>query len=300
MFNPLIILRACASACFATKEIGTCFYELSNQTGFQALLCTGEEAKLRQEILIALWSNPISTVTATTQYNDNTLNFCVSINDNLQLSSPISIVSSDRISDRPEAVCVSIDRITQPALESRFSNWLKQSENLSVGVKSNAHVYLCLVTDPSNTDLQYPCYLEQIGTEQPRPLVLKVLLAEDSYANQLAVKSMIESLGHTVECVDNGSDAYDRACSSQYDVIILDEKMPGCNGSDVARKLRDHKNGQHQPYLASLTGLSEKEEHSDLTAAGFNEVITKPVRKAQLNTLLQTVIDHQGTHNEQE
>ena len=67
---------------------------------------------------------------------------------------------------------------------------------------------------------------------------MRVLLAEDDKRLGKLIQYMLEQNKIKVEWVTNGSDIYEYAMFTDYDILILDWMMPGENGVDACRRLR--------------------------------------------------------------
>lgn len=119
---------------------------------------------------------------------------------------------------------------------------------------------------------------------------LRILVAEDSPANQKVVRTMLESMGHNVTIVSDGNQAV-QACERQlFDLILMDLQMPKVDGLEATRQIRqrESKSGQHTRIIA-LTAHSLREHTSKCTEAGMDGVLTKPFRKASLMRTLDEI-----------
>jgi len=67
---------------------------------------------------------------------------------------------------------------------------------------------------------------------------MTVLLAEDSFANALMAKKLLEKLGHHVDHVDNGQSAAESAKNQNYDLILMDLQMPVLDGYKSTEEIR--------------------------------------------------------------
>ena len=61
----------------------------------------------------------------------------------------------------------------------------------------------------------------------------KLLLAEDDQAISMLERDYLEMEGYEITAVDNGQAAITEALKGEYDLILLDLMLPGCNGYDV-------------------------------------------------------------------
>lgn len=106
---------------------------------------------------------------------------------------------------------------------------------------------------------------------------LKVLLAEDTKANQKVVRSILEQRGHTVDVVQNGREAVVLASHGDYDVILMDLRMPIMSGIKAAEQIRQlsDKRRSRVPIVALTADVQEHGREQSL-AVGMTEYITKP------------------------
>jgi signal transduction histidine kinase/CheY-like chemotaxis protein len=116
---------------------------------------------------------------------------------------------------------------------------------------------------------------------------MRVLLADDQEDIRKLTTYQLERFGHIVTSVSNGKAALESAQHNPFDVILLDEEMPGLTGVQVARALHQNPLPQSsQRILIALTGNNTPEDRNRLLAAGFNSVLSKPFRLEALTTLL--------------
>ena len=112
---------------------------------------------------------------------------------------------------------------------------------------------------------------------------LNVLVAEDNTVNQKVACGMLEKLGHEVTIAANGLEAVRLWRKGRFDVIFMDLQMPGVDGFEAARMIREMEvdRGGRVPIIA-LTARAIKGERDTLMAAGMDGCITKPVRMKDL------------------
>jgi len=116
----------------------------------------------------------------------------------------------------------------------------------------------------------------------PVERALRVLVAEDTWANQLLIRSALEQRGHTVHLADCGAAAIEAFAGTAFDVVLMDVHMPDMDGLEATGKIRDHEAGAgHTPVLA-LTALAAPDTESRCLAAGMDACLQKPFRPAQL------------------
>jgi signal transduction histidine kinase/ActR/RegA family two-component response regulator len=121
----------------------------------------------------------------------------------------------------------------------------------------------------------------QVATEpspvtNDKPLLgRKILYADDTSDNRALLKHLLKKLGATPTVVDGGQAALDEVeKNNHFDIILLDVQMPGLNGYDTARALRQR--GITKPVMA-LTAHALPEDRQKCLAAGCDDYLTKPV-----------------------
>ncbi len=108
---------------------------------------------------------------------------------------------------------------------------------------------------------------------------MKLLLADDEKELSNALVAILKHSNYTVDAVYNGNDALDYALSSDYDGIILDIMMPGLDGMEVLKKIRDK--GISSPVLF-LTAKTEVEDRIKGLDLGADDYLPKPFDTGEL------------------
>jgi CheY-like chemotaxis protein/nitrogen-specific signal transduction histidine kinase len=116
------------------------------------------------------------------------------------------------------------------------------------------------------------------GPVAPASKPRNILLAEDHEVNQILMRDILESQGHYVTIVDNGSQAVRAAAGIAFDVIVMDVQMPDMDGLEATRHIRDNESrtGRHCPIIA-LTAHALKGDQERCLAAGMDVYLSKPV-----------------------
>ncbi len=102
---------------------------------------------------------------------------------------------------------------------------------------------------------------------------MRLLLADDEKELSNALVAILKHSNYTVDAVYNGTDALDYALTGSYDGIILDIMMPGMDGTEVLKKLRDE--GISTPVLF-LTAKTEVEDRIRGLDLGADDYLPKP------------------------
>ncbi|MGB7342916.1 MAG: ATP-binding protein [Pirellulaceae bacterium] len=117
---------------------------------------------------------------------------------------------------------------------------------------------------------------------------LKILLAEDGKANQMVAVSLLGSWGHSVEVAEDGQSAVDLWQSGNFDVILMDVQMPIMDGLDATRRIRELEAGCDKPIsIIAVTAHAMAGDQSRCLAAGMDDYVSKPIKRADMNRALQ-------------
>ena len=120
---------------------------------------------------------------------------------------------------------------------------------------------------------------------------MKILIVEDEVLLAKSMKALLQNKGFQVDCVYNGVDGAEYALSGVYDLLILDVMMPGMNGFEVARQIRDQRCGT--PILM-LTARSDLDDRVEGLNAGADYYLTKPFDTRELLACINALLRRQG------
>ena len=112
------------------------------------------------------------------------------------------------------------------------------------------------------------------------------LVVDDSPANRALMERILAAFGCTVLLAATGEEALDVAAGGSCDIVFMDIQLPGMNGIEAMRRLRD--GGVRGPFVA-LTAYAMKGDAERFLAEGFDGFIAKPVRIAEIVSFLEGV-----------
>jgi two-component system cell cycle response regulator CtrA len=122
---------------------------------------------------------------------------------------------------------------------------------------------------------------------------MRVLLIEDDYAVTQSISTILKKEGMVVDTTDDGEDGLDLGKLYEYDIIILDLNLPGMNGYEVLKSLRNSKN--ETPVLI-LSGLTEPDKKIKGLGYGADDYLTKPFNSGELVARLKAIIRRRHNH----
>lgn len=123
---------------------------------------------------------------------------------------------------------------------------------------------------------------------------MRVLLIEDDYAVSQSVETILKKEGMVVDTTDDGEDGLDCGKLYEYDIIILDLNLPGMNGYEVLKSLRNAKNDT--PVLI-LSGLYEPDKKVKGLGFGADDYLTKPFDKDELIARIRAIVRRHNHHS---
>jgi two-component system, OmpR family, response regulator len=108
---------------------------------------------------------------------------------------------------------------------------------------------------------------------------MRILVIEDEHKIANAIKKGLQHEAYAVDVVYDGDEGYDMAAVEPYDVIVLDIMLPGMDGIELCRKLREEK---IQTPILMLTAKGQLEDKLVGFNAGTDDYLTKPFAFAEL------------------
>ena len=113
----------------------------------------------------------------------------------------------------------------------------------------------------------------------------RILLAEDNPVNQEVASELLQAAGMEVDVAGNGEQALRMARRQRYDLILMDMQMPGMDGLQATRMLRQDPENASLPIIA-MTANAFVEDRQACLDAGMNDHLAKPVDPRVLHAAL--------------
>jgi two-component system chemotaxis sensor kinase CheA len=102
----------------------------------------------------------------------------------------------------------------------------------------------------------------------------KILVADDSITSRTLIKNILETAGYSITTAIDGIDAYTRARSNDFDLIVSDVDMPRMNGFELIMKIRNDKILCELPVVL-VTALESREDRERGIEVGADAYIVK-------------------------
>lgn len=116
---------------------------------------------------------------------------------------------------------------------------------------------------------------------------MKILLVEDDEILVASLTTSLASQNYTVEAVTDGQLGWDYACSTQYDLIVLDVNLPGLDGISLCRKLRQ---ANYQGPILLLTAKGDSHYKVSGLDAGADDYVVKPCPLEELSARIRALL----------
>lgn len=121
----------------------------------------------------------------------------------------------------------------------------------------------------------------------------RIMVVDDEEDILTLVKEILEGEGYQVICVDNGEEAVIKAVEMHPDLILLDIMMPGMDGWEVVKLLKEHESTKGIP-VAFLTCKGDLRDKIMALQEGASHYITKPFTPQKLIDDVRTIFEAIG------
>ena len=120
---------------------------------------------------------------------------------------------------------------------------------------------------------------------------VRALAVDDEEMNLVVAKGVLGSYGIEVDTCLSGREAIEQCSSASYDIIFLDHMMPGFDGVETLKKIREIQDGAYQdlPVIA-LTANTVSGAREMFRSEGFTEFVPKPIERTILERVLRKVL----------
>jgi CheY-like chemotaxis protein/HPt (histidine-containing phosphotransfer) domain-containing protein len=138
--------------------------------------------------------------------------------------------------------------------------------------------------------------IETIADARPSPLAAaqargqaRILLAEDNTVNQRVATAILNKLGYHADLVANGEEALQALRQADYDLVLMDCRMPVLDGYEATPRIRDPRFGVRNPQIPiiAVTADAMSGDRDRCLQVGMNDYISKPIEVTKLSQVLE-------------
>lgn len=124
----------------------------------------------------------------------------------------------------------------------------------------------------------------------------RILVVDDQEANIQVLSTMLRQLGFETLTATDGEQALQQLAARPVDLVLLDVLMPGIDGFEVCRRIRERPDLEHLPVIF-LSSADDKEFVVRALGAGGVDYVTKPFHKAELASRVRTHLALKGARD---
>lgn len=124
----------------------------------------------------------------------------------------------------------------------------------------------------------------------------RILIADDEGINRLFVKTILMSKGWSVVEAADGKQAIELAAQQDFDLILLDIKMPVLDGWEAGKKIRAlerEKDGSKRIPILGFTAYLEEDLMEELKESGIDGIVKKPITEEILLRKISSYLDQE-------
>ncbi len=126
----------------------------------------------------------------------------------------------------------------------------------------------------------------EIVQQELLPAKRKILVVEDTDTNIIVAEEILSRLGCTVDIAVNGKEAVDNYFSNDYDLILMDCRMPIMDGYQATQVYRSRElQGAHTPIIA-MTANTQKDDKQNCLDSGMDDYLPKPLTIEKVKNVL--------------
>jgi PAS domain S-box-containing protein len=130
------------------------------------------------------------------------------------------------------------------------------------------------------------------------PPPLQVLVVDDVAMNRDIASSFLRVAGHKVTCLDNGAEAVAAVAARDFDVVLMDVRMPEMDGLEATRRIRALQGPRGRTPIVALTAQAFTEQVAECRKAGMDGHLPKPFDPDSLLTAVLRAVAHDGAPEE--
>ena len=120
-------------------------------------------------------------------------------------------------------------------------------------------------------------------------MISKILIIEDNLAAQMAAKMVLKRFNYNIHIAGSAEEAFDILKNNKYDIIFMDIGLPGMNGIDAARHIKNMMLSNLDTNIIALTANEDNACKEQCLNAGMIDFISKPLTYDKVVDLVKTI-----------
>ena len=115
----------------------------------------------------------------------------------------------------------------------------------------------------------------------------RILIVDDTGMNLMVIQGLLKDTGIRSDTACSGVKAVEMAKENHYDLILMDQRMPGMDGTEALRKIREECRDKNEGIpVICVTADAVSGAKSRYMAEGFNDYLSKPVNSSELERIM--------------
>lgn len=113
---------------------------------------------------------------------------------------------------------------------------------------------------------------------------IRILVVDDDPVVRIMVRRTVARFGGEAETISSGEEALETLTSSLFGIVLMDTDLPGIDGFEVARRIRNRRSSvlHHEVAIVALASRDSDEDRRRSQEAGFDAFLPKPVAVREL------------------
>jgi len=130
----------------------------------------------------------------------------------------------------------------------------------------------------------------------PPPHSLHVLVVDDAAMNRDITSAFLHVAGHRATCVEGGAQAIEAVMETDFDVVLMDVRMPGMDGLEATRRIRALAGERGQVPIVALTAQAFTDQIAECRNAGVDSHLAKPFEPETLLAAVLRAVEPKRQH----
>jgi len=156
--------------------------------------------------------------------------------------------------------------------------------------------FFTITTQIANIQSNVAEPLEKADEDLARKHPLKILVVEDNQINQLVIKGFLEKMGYACDTAIDGNKAVDKTATQFYDLILMDCHMPGMDGFEATKVIRENQKLGSRSRIVAVTASAMADQIKRCFDVGMDGYIGKPIQIKSLETEIINTFRMPGAH----
>ena len=124
---------------------------------------------------------------------------------------------------------------------------------------------------------------------------MRVLVVDDEEPFRILMESELGRMGHSVQCVQSGEEALSALAARDFEVVLLDLKMPGMGGMEALKRMKE---AGLSAEVIVLTGHPDIDDAIQAMKLGAYDYLTKPARLSEVEEVLKRAAEKKRLQKE--